>query len=244
MKYIIFIILCSLQATVYGSQSSELTTAISDHSVLFDDADLVAIVEFGPHPSTFTIKEVIFPIDSSGLSEMLDYDSGVWTGVYSRASYPESEDQRSPIIFNQVPYLVFFKVLVSASEREKQIVFQPVHGRHGCLPLIDLDRLLEFEGVRDYYSRKWHAYANGNSHYNYTPGQLVESALMSVMIDDYGTIDGTIINEAILGVRDLYSAKNASSRMEIIHNEQLWGNPVFRKFVVSVIRDVSLKDHK
>lgn len=245
MRYIFVSILwvMIIQATAHGHQTPESTGEISTHSVLFNDADLVAVVEFGS-VGTFTVKEFIFPTDTSEFPDMLKYKGGEWSGVYLTATYPESEDARSPIVFLNVPYLVFLKVMPEISKKENQVVFQSVHGRHGCLPLIDMDRRLEFEGVRDFYARLWYGYTNGNSHYIYTPDAIVEDNLLRIMKADYGTVDGTAIHQAILGIKDLYLAEDGATRSKIIQNEELWQNPVFRYFFTSVVNDVSLKSKK
>lgn len=244
MRFIIIsLLLLSVQVTLFSARDHRASDPISSHSVLFDDADLVAVVEFEEFGG-FIIKEEVLPLDMSKMRNKLKSTSEGLYGLLSDERYEGSEDSYRPIFFAQIPYLVFLKSssVLNTRSGKTETLFKPVHGRHSLVPLIDLNRMLEFESVRDYYARKWYSYANGNDSYIYTPNHYIETFLFSIMRANYGTIDGTVIKEAILGIRDLLRAEDAASRMKILSNEELWANPVFRIYFRSVLSDVKIKD--
>ena len=218
---------------------SEANSPISDYSLLFRESDVVAIVEFSS-VNIFTIKEIILPVAEANTSSKFSAGDH---GIFTTEQYVGSEDpNQNIIILQRVPYLVFLKIQDLKSKKEGQYVFQAVHGRHGFLPLIDLEKRLKFEGVRDWYAQLWFSYSNGNADYIYTPDYLFDKYVSTVMLADYSTLDGTLIKEAILGIRDLLRAGDAASRMKILSNEELWANPVFRVYFRSILSDVKIKD--
>lgn len=218
---------------------SEDNSPISDYSLLFRESDVVAIVEFSS-VNIFTIKEIILPVSEANTSSK--FSAGDY-GIFTTEQYAGSEDpNQNIIILQRVPYLVFLKIQDLKSQKEGQIVFQAVHGRHGFLPLINLESRLEFEGVRDWYAQLWFSYANGNADYIYTPDYLFDKYVSSAMLADYSTLDGVVIKEAILGIKDLLLAEDSATRMKIVSNEALWANPVFRIYFRSVLSDVKIKD--
>jgi len=247
------------------SGSHEQLKSLDSFSSLFEDADFVAIIRFVPGAGRyFSVDKILFPLDFTNddmeriFFRYQDVSMGFYTSEVIRTENTEGTIV-SPVIYEDIPYLAFLRISENVELKEgveqpifnkdeekydlldsgRYNVFSFVQARHGVTPLIDMEDALDYEGVEKKFARGWHNYFKKAS--PSTPNEINQRMVLDIMVNDYGTTDGTVILDAITGIRKIFEEEDASSRAALLLKDDYLENPAFIRMSRDLIKAVDFQ---